>query len=134
MQQHLAAIAEEYLHPGYHAALRCVKKLSRAGSDREKLVRLFQNQPPMPGGPLPRTTTVSVMAEGDRVMLLTRRDMADPANGTPKPVFMFNMFRVADGKLVEHWDTGGAGAPPPGAGGPPPGTGDPTGDLPPGAR
>jgi predicted SnoaL-like aldol condensation-catalyzing enzyme len=43
--------------------------------------------------------TVSVMAEGDRVMLLTQR--VAPSG---KIVFLFNMFRVQGGKLAEHWD------------------------------
>jgi predicted SnoaL-like aldol condensation-catalyzing enzyme len=51
------------------------------------------------------------MAEGDRVMLLTSREQPDPVSGLVKPVYVFNMFRVKDGKLVEHWDVM-PGAPP----------------------
>jgi predicted SnoaL-like aldol condensation-catalyzing enzyme len=39
------------------------------------------------------------MAEGDRVMLLTQR----PAP-SGKKAYLFNMYRVQDGKLTEHWD------------------------------
>jgi predicted SnoaL-like aldol condensation-catalyzing enzyme len=57
------------------------------------------------------------MAEGDRVMLLTSREQRDPATGAIKPSYVFNMFRLKDGKLVEHWDVMPGGMPPP----PPPG-------------
>ena len=53
---------------------------------------------------MPPQRTDAVMAEGDRVMLLTSRDQRDPATGEMKPSYIFNMFRVKDGKLVEHWD------------------------------
>ena len=56
-------------------------------------------------------------------MLLLEREMIDPA-GETHPIFIFNMFRVKDGKLTEHWEVAGAMGPPPGAdGGPPPGGG-----------
>jgi predicted SnoaL-like aldol condensation-catalyzing enzyme len=48
--------------------------------------------------------TVAVMAQGDQVMMLTSRDMPDSATGRIKPVYIFNMFRLKQGRLVEHWD------------------------------
>jgi predicted SnoaL-like aldol condensation-catalyzing enzyme len=52
------------------------------------------------------------MAEGDRVMLFTKREVPGGNDGQPSFLYIFNMFRVQDGKLAEHWD---AGAPPGGA-------------------
>jgi predicted SnoaL-like aldol condensation-catalyzing enzyme len=69
----------------------------------------------------------AIMAEGDLVMFLTSRTPSAPG---AEPSYVFNMFRVKDGKLVDHWDVSpGAGGPPPtagggvpsGPGGPPPG-------------
>jgi predicted SnoaL-like aldol condensation-catalyzing enzyme len=127
MKERIPAIAEKFLSPEYkqHTLV-----LPGPGTDREKLINMFQSRPaaPPPGGAaMPRQRTDAVMAEGDRVMLLTSRDMADPATGVAKPSYVFNMFRVQDGKLVEHWDVSpGMGGPPPG--GPPPGgTGGPPG-------
>ncbi len=114
MQDRIAAIAEHYLSPQYqqHTLL-----LPGPGSDREKLIRMFQSRPGRPGGQpsaMPKQRTDAVMAEGDRVMLLTSRDLPDPVSGEIKPSYVFNMFRVVDGQLREHWDvSAGYGGPPP---------------------
>ena len=120
MKQRIPAIAEKYLSPEYkqHTLM-----LPGSGTDREKLVRMFQSRPAAPAGaaPTPPQRTDAVMAEGDRVMLLTSREQPDPATGKLKPTYVFNMFRLKDGKLVEHWDVMPAGVgPPPGGPGAPP--------------
>jgi predicted SnoaL-like aldol condensation-catalyzing enzyme len=115
MKERIPAIADKFLSPEYK---QHTIDIPGPGTDREKLVHMFQSRPaaPPPGGKaMPRQRTDAVMAEGDRVMLLTSRDMPDPATGVAKPSYVFNMFRVKDGKLVEHWDVS------PGMGGPPPG-------------
>jgi predicted SnoaL-like aldol condensation-catalyzing enzyme len=119
MKQRIQGIAEKYLSPDYkqHTLL-----LPGPGTDREKLVRMFQSRPaapaPAPGATAPSPQrTDAIMAEGDRVMLLTSREQRDPVTGAMKPSYVFNMFRVKDGKLVEHWDVMPGGMPPP----PPPG-------------
>jgi len=122
MKERIPGIAEKYLSPDYkqHTLF-----LAGPGTDREKLVRMFQSRPALPPAgatAIPKQRTDAVMAEGDRVMLLTSRDQRDPATGELKPSYIFNMFRLKDGKLVEHWDVspgmaaaGGPGAPGPGA-------------------
>jgi predicted SnoaL-like aldol condensation-catalyzing enzyme len=55
--------------------------------------------------------------------LLTSREQPDPVTGELKPSYIFNMFVVKDGKLVEHWDVSPARPPaPPGGPGAPPGS------------
>lgn len=93
-------IAETYLSPDYIQHAEAFARLPGAGSARDKLIRMFQTMPPMK---LPPARTLSVMAEGDLVMMLTARDMPDPSGGA-KPAYIFNMFRVKNGRLVEHWD------------------------------
>ena len=49
------------------------------------------------------------MAEGDKVIQVTSRTMPD-ANGNASETIIFNMFRVKNGKLIEHWDAFGTPA------------------------
>jgi predicted SnoaL-like aldol condensation-catalyzing enzyme len=118
MKERIPGIAEKYLSPDYkqHTLF-----LPGPGTDREKLVRMFQSRPALPPAgttAIPKQRTDAVMAEGDRVMLLTSRDQPDPATGELKPSYIFNMFRLKNGKLVEHWDVSPGMAGPP-AGAPP---------------
>jgi predicted SnoaL-like aldol condensation-catalyzing enzyme len=65
-------------------------------------------------GQLPRTPVkdtidelVSIVAERDLVVLALRRELPDLAReGQTYTTTWFDMFRVADGKIVEHWDYG----------------------------
>jgi predicted SnoaL-like aldol condensation-catalyzing enzyme len=47
---------------------------------------------------------IQMIAEGDLVVLATVRAYSD-GNGNPYTTTWFDMFRVNDGLLVEHWDT-----------------------------
>ena len=47
---------------------------------------------------------VSIVAERDLVVLALVREGRDK-DGNPYTTTWFDMFRVADGKIVEHWDT-----------------------------
>jgi predicted SnoaL-like aldol condensation-catalyzing enzyme len=50
---------------------------------------------------------VAIVAERDLVVLAFRRELADLENeGQTYTTTWFDMFRVADGKIVEHWDYG----------------------------
>lgn len=125
LKQRIQAIAETYLDPDYVQHSEMFARLPGTGSARDKLVRMFQNRPPMP--PMGAPTTVAVMAQGDRVMLLTARAIPDPATGSAKQVYIFNMFRVKNHRLAEHWDItpmppgpGGPAMMPGAPGGPPP--------------
>jgi predicted SnoaL-like aldol condensation-catalyzing enzyme len=103
MKERIPDIVEKYLSPDYkqHTLI-----LPGPGTDRDKLIGMFQSRPPRSAGAtaLPRQRTDAIMAEGDRVMMLTSRDQRDPVTGELKPSYTFNMFVVKDGKLVEHWD------------------------------
>ena len=103
MQKRIRGIAETYLSPDYIQHAEAFANAPGPGTPRDKLIRLFQTMPAMPASLSP-PTTVAVMAEADRVILVTARDMPDPATGAPKKTLTWNMFRVENGKLAEHWD------------------------------
>lgn len=109
MKERITGIVEKYISPLYkqHTMI-----LPGPGTDREKLIRMFQSRPAAATA-MPRQRTDAVMAEGDRVMLLTSREQRDPDTGELQLSYIFNMFRVQDGKLVEHWDVSPARPPPP---------------------
>jgi predicted SnoaL-like aldol condensation-catalyzing enzyme len=64
---------------------------------------------------------VAIIAEGDLVVMALREGLTD-ATGQPYTSTHFNLFRVADGQLTEHWHSVQApppsDLPPPGQGGP----------------
>ncbi len=50
---------------------------------------------------------VSLVAEGDRVVVATRRELPDLAEeGQTYTTTWFDLFRIRDGKIVEHWNFG----------------------------
>jgi predicted SnoaL-like aldol condensation-catalyzing enzyme len=76
-----------------------------------------QGAPGMQGGgrPMPKMGPISlltIMAEGDKVIQVTSRTIAD-SEGKPVETIIFNLFRVKDGKLIEHWDAFGVPSQPP---------------------
>ena len=71
------AIIEKYLAPDdvRHSA---PGHLSGSGTGRDKLMQIFQSTPAQPG-PFVVPKRLAVMADDDRLMLLTTREMPDPA-------------------------------------------------------
>ncbi|MGF1669004.1 MAG: nuclear transport factor 2 family protein [Balneolaceae bacterium] len=50
---------------------------------------------------------VYIMAEDDMVVLAFKREYPDPDNpGETYTTTWFDMFRIEDGKMAEHWDYG----------------------------
>ena len=74
------------------------------------LKKFFQARQP---GPIPEKLAelVAIVAEGDLVTVALRREYDDPVNkGQKYTSTWFDMFRIADGKIAEHWDGGLKGA------------------------
>ena len=61
------------------------------------------------GGPLPiepkiKREVISIVAQGDLVVLSFVQDNKD-SKGGPYKTTWFDMFRIQDGKIAEHWDS-----------------------------
>ena len=58
----------------------------------------------MAKGSLPATPAES-FAKGDYVALVFEHPDRDPKTSTPYSFFTYDIFKVKDGKIQEHWDT-----------------------------
>jgi len=120
-------LCDRYIAPGYiqHSGLG-------GGNGREALVQMlgggmkrnFSSGKALPAGPKMGPAKVMVLAaDGNYVVRISERTI----NG--KSTLVWNMFRMEDGLLAEHWDSmsGAPEAPGAGAAGPPPGAVPPVG-------
>lgn len=73
---------------------------------RKAFIDYFSQQPPTPVKPT-IDNLVTIVAERDMVVLAFRQELKDPKNaGKTYTSTWFDMFRIANGKIVEHWDYG----------------------------
>lgn len=76
----------------------------------EALIRFlhteFPDSEPLPPGTYPLTQFEFVIAEGDLVQLMFRRELPSRENPAKTvSVWWYDTYRVQDGKIVEHWDS-----------------------------
>jgi len=95
-------LADQYLTERY------VQHNPNAASGRAGVVRFFTEVLKVKPKPIPEKTStkvVSVVAEGDLVIVSTVRDVKDPKDPTKGyTTTWFDMWRFKDGKADEHWD------------------------------
>lgn len=93
--------ALRYVHPDY------IQHNVNMPSGRDALLRLAEivRNPPA-GFPVPGFKTVLyTMAQDDRVIVIWDQPQKDPNDPTKTYVGQaFDMFRLKDGLIVEHWD------------------------------
>jgi len=115
------------LHRNKQVVLRIVRDLLEAGRWKEApkylTKRYIQHNPNvasgldpvlayfsrMPERPIPkrgawRTKVVSVVAEGDLVVVATVRELPRPNGKGTYTTTWFDMWRIRNGKADEHWD------------------------------
>jgi predicted SnoaL-like aldol condensation-catalyzing enzyme len=64
-----------------------------------------QNTPPKEIQPNIQRKVVALLAEGDMAIIVSPRELTDPKDKTAKYTTTgFDMYRIKNGKVVEHWD------------------------------
>ena len=95
-------LADQYLTERY------IQHNPNAASGRAGVVKFFTEVLKVKPRPIPEKTAtkvVSVVAEGDLVIVATVRDVKDPKDATKGyTTTWFDMWRFKDGKADEHWD------------------------------
>jgi len=92
--------APQYLAEDY------IQHNPNVATGRAAFMEFFGQSPPEP---IKETIDdlVRMVAEADVVVLAFRRELPDLAReGQTYTTTWFDMFRIADGKIVEHWDYG----------------------------
>ena len=110
--------ANHWHDAGKYLSDRYIQHNPNVGSGLAGVVKFFGSRTP---APIPdskswRTPIVSVVADGDLVVVGVRRELPDPRNpGQTYTTTWFDMWRIQDGKADEHWDYGTIAAPNPNA-------------------
>jgi predicted SnoaL-like aldol condensation-catalyzing enzyme len=102
---------------GKYLSERYIQHNPNVASGLAPVTKFFSGRPemPIPARNAWRTGIVSVVAEGDLVVVAVRRELPDPRKpGSTYTTTWFDMWRIQDGKADEHWDYGTIA--PPGAG------------------
>jgi hypothetical protein len=79
------------------------------------MVRRTESAQFLPVGGMPPMKLVALVADGDMVVRVVSFDLPDRATGATSQGLIWNMFKVRDGRLAEHWDavpTANTGPPP----------------------
>jgi predicted SnoaL-like aldol condensation-catalyzing enzyme len=94
-------LAPKFLDAGY------IQHNPNVPSGRDGFVAFFAAQGGKPQAIAERVAAplVAITAEGDRVVMSFASRRPDPAHpGSSYTTTWFDMFRIADGKIAEHWD------------------------------
>jgi len=110
IQEDMPKVIEKYIAVNYIQHQEGGKNGRAAMLEEIRKPRTAMPAPPAGGAPATRpmqqrATLVAIMAEGDRVIQVTSRTVPDPATGGTKPSYIWNMFRIENGMLAEHWDS-----------------------------
>jgi predicted SnoaL-like aldol condensation-catalyzing enzyme len=94
-------LAPKYFTAGY------IQHNPNVATGRDAMVEYMkQTRPVKPIEPNIHFPVIAIMAEGDLVMLATVSYTPDPTNpGHKYAGTHFDMFRIENGKIAEHWDS-----------------------------
>lgn len=93
-------LAGKYMSESY------IQHNPNVATGRAAFVEFFQKlKKPKPIEPRIKAPLVSIVADGDFVVLSFVSEQADPKDPTKKyTTTWFDMFRIENGKIAEHWD------------------------------
>lgn len=98
--------------PGYMAE-SYIQHNPAVPTGREAFIR-FVSSRPKAATPATIPNLVTIRAEGDLVILAFKRDLPEPTDASKTYTSTwFDMFRIENGKIAEHWDYGTKAAPAP---------------------
>jgi predicted SnoaL-like aldol condensation-catalyzing enzyme len=81
-----------------------------AGMGMAGFRRHFSARQDQPVQPWIKAPVVALVAEGDLVALVTMQEHAHPVrSGRTYTTTWFDMFRIVDGRIIEHWDDAAPG-------------------------
>ena len=94
-------VAEKYFTETY------MQHNPNAATGRKAVVEFFSKfMKPQPISDTIKAPVVAIVAEGDLVTLSFARTMPDPVDTTKTYMTTwFDMFRIENGKIAEHWDS-----------------------------
>jgi predicted SnoaL-like aldol condensation-catalyzing enzyme len=92
--------AGKYMAEGY------IQHNPNVPTGRAAFIEFFsKNVPPHAIETTIKTPLVAILADGDLVVLVFVRELPDPKDSAKKyTTTWFDMFRIEDGKIAEHWD------------------------------
>lgn len=94
----IRAVSERYLRADYIQHSEGMKPGRDGYVDSMVQLASGKGLPAMPG-PMPMPEDLYWVAQGDKVVWVSSVQLP----GRPQPEFMFNMMRIQDGKIAEHW-------------------------------
>ena len=96
-------MAELYLDPIY------IQHNPNAATGRDGFKEYFSRRPDSPIETFLEDPLVAIVAEGDLVVQVLQEERPHPDTGETYYVAWFDMFRMHNGRIFEHWDTASKG-------------------------
>ena len=98
-QKGLPAVLSKYCRPDY---IQHSESMAAYGQGTAGLMRLMNSTgtDASTGPALGAAHVITTMARGDLVVRINTREMP----GGAKPLLIFNLFRIQNGLIAEHWD------------------------------
>jgi predicted SnoaL-like aldol condensation-catalyzing enzyme len=105
---HVADLAPLYMAPGY------IQHNPNVPGGRDGFIKNFSSRTPEPIKPEWKTPPTMTLVSGNFVLFFGRRDVKDPADDSKTyPMYRFDMVRVDENLIQEHWDVAKKTASPP---------------------